>query len=437
MIDHQGLDVLLKQYFAEPGDSITILCPFISCATIEALLQNTEDKKVNIVTSWRSDHLQSGVSHLELYPLAKKKNWTLYINNEIHLKLYTNGDGSCYMGSANMTKRALSDTGSSNIEGLNKIGAMSLEDKIMIQSIIARSTLVTDEVYRTYLEWYEGIEGAIIEFQSIPFDFNEETDFLISKLPVIWSPKRLWALVQELEKPDSSWGEFEAMVHDLALFQIKTNDTEKEFMSSLKGSFSDNPFVSKFTEQIDEEGIQFGRAKEWLQNNCTTVPTPYRRELTTIVQCLFNWYEELYPEKFELIQQNVSQILRLKMGLSNKVHCDLTGRRLDRSWYVSSPDFSPQKGVQYKSCPWCSQLDGTKLIFRVARTRKHGVPDNSDSEFGFTPQRRNRSNPEGIQTWCLSCRRTPKPAKLPEGGLDIEQIDRLFGENLKITSKGF
>ena len=42
------------------------------------------------------------------------------------------------MGSANLTKKALSETGLGNIEGLNKIGAMSLEDKIMIQSIIAR-----------------------------------------------------------------------------------------------------------------------------------------------------------------------------------------------------------------------------------------------------------------------------------------------------------
>jgi len=437
MIEHSGLNGLLKQYFSESTNSITILCPFISCATIKDLLQNSHNSKVNIVTSWRSDHLQSGVSNLELYRLAKKENWTLYINEEIHLKLYTNGEGSAYIGSANLTKKALTDMESSNIEGLTKIESLSLDDNIMIHSIFAKSTLVTEEVYQTYLGWFEEIEVAKIEFQSIPFNFDEETNFLISKLPVIWSPERLWALTQGLEKPDSSWGELEGMIHDLAHFRAPTTGTWEKFISSLRESFTQNPFISRFTNQIDEEGIHFGRAKEWLQNNCTTVPTPYRRELTSIVQCLFNWYEELYPEKFEVIQPNISQILRLKMGLKANVHCSLTGRRLDRSWYVSSPDFSSEKGVQYKSCPWCSQLHGTKLIFRVARTRKSGTPDNSDSEFGFTPQRRNKSNPEGIQTWCLKCRRTPKPTKLPKGGLDIEQIDRLFGQNLKITSKGF
>ena len=330
MIEHQGLNTLLKLYFAESSNSITILCPFISCPTIEFLLQNTQNKKVTIVTSWRSDHLQSGVSHLELYPLAKKMNWTLYISNEIHLKLYTNGDESAYIGSANLTNKALSDTNSSNIEGLTKVESISLQDKIMIQSIITRSTLVTEEVYRTYSQWFDGMEVKTINIQSIPFNFDEETNFLISKLPVIWSPERLWALTEGLEQPDSSWGELEGMIHDLALFQIGKNGSEENFMSSLKASFSANPFISKFTNQIDEEGVQFGRAKEWLQHNCTSVPTPYRRELTTIVQCLFNWYERLFPEKFEVIQPNVSQVLRLKTGLSSNAHCSLTGRRLDR-----------------------------------------------------------------------------------------------------------
>lgn len=46
----------------------------------------------------------------------------------------------------------------------------------------------------------------------------------------------------------------------------------------------------------------------------------------------------------------------------------------------------------YKSCPNCSQRDGTEHIFYP------------NSHFGWTEKRVTENNPTGIQSWCSRCR---------------------------------
>ena len=41
------------------------------------------------------------------------------------------------------------------------------------------------------------------------------------------------------------------------------------------------------------QGAYFGRIKEWIQNICTDVPVPSRRELTGNVQVLMDWFVSL------------------------------------------------------------------------------------------------------------------------------------------------
>lgn len=51
-----------------------------------------------------------------------------------------------------------------------------------------------------------------------------------------------------------------------------------------------------------------------------------------------------------------------------------------------------QESGNYKSCPHCSQNDGTEHIFYPK------------SSFGKTDRRITQNNPDGIQSWCTRCR---------------------------------
>jgi len=313
MIEHHDLEGLLRDYLSPNSSRILLISPFITNSALESILPGDSSSNVTIITSWRADHLQSGVSNIELFQLAKERNWTLFINDRIHLKIYSNDYSDCWIGSANTTKKALQDFKNSNIEALFKIDNMEQVDCLFIEGIILNSTLVTEEIYEKYKQWLMTIDIQKHDEINGPQNIDlAENDFLITKLPAVWSPTRLWELSKGIEEADPEWKEEAAIIHDLALYKVDLDLEKHKFLRRVKKEFFKHPFIEYFCQQIDERGMSFGRSKEWLQNNCTTIPTPYRRDLTEIVQCLFNWIIELDSNRYELIQPNISQIIRLK-----------------------------------------------------------------------------------------------------------------------------
>ena len=56
----------------------------------------------------------------------------------------------------------------------------------------------------------------------------------------------------------------------------------------------------------------FGENKAWIQNECTTVPTPRRSEITPILQSLYKLITELLPDEYYIDVPNHSQRLMKK-----------------------------------------------------------------------------------------------------------------------------
>jgi hypothetical protein len=54
-------------------------------------------------------------------------------------------------------------------------------------------------------------------------------------------------------------------------------------------------------------------------------------------------------------------------------------------------------GIKYKSCPHCTEANGSVHVF-------HPYP----VQFGFTPARVTAKNPNGHQSYCISCRKLKK-----------------------------
>jgi hypothetical protein len=45
-----------------------------------------------------------------------------------------------------------------------------------------------------------------------------------------------------------------------------------------------------------EKNARFGLVNEWLQQNCSDKPTPYRWELKATTRCLYDWLAYFFPE---------------------------------------------------------------------------------------------------------------------------------------------
>jgi hypothetical protein len=303
---------LLKDYFVdESGADLHILCPFINTKLLKDLLQKRQN--VTIVTSWRKDHLLSGVSNLDLYELVKKNpTWNLMINDRLHAKIFTRGFSDMICGSANITYRALEDQANGNFEFLTYQKVETI-DEGAIKYILDHSMEMTDEIYEVYKEWFDENQESFEMPDDDSVFFPPQVDsFLISQLPASLSPSRIWALSREGVFPEDVWGESDALLHDLQLYGIDCEryGTRHEFYSDLNKKFLAHPFISAFLEVLEGGERYFGAVKAWVHHTCTDDPVPYRKEITGYVQSLFAWLVELNPTIYAVDRPNHSQRIR-------------------------------------------------------------------------------------------------------------------------------
>tara|TARA_B100001564_G_scaffold156874_1_gene131773 strand:- start:958 stop:1959 length:1002 start_codon:yes stop_codon:yes gene_type:complete len=309
---YDGLNVLIEGFFTEPSEEhLYILCPFINTNLLKDLLQKRQN--VTIVTSWRKDHLLSGVSNIDLYELVKNNpTWNLMINDRLHAKIFTRGFSDMICGSANITYRALEDQTNGNFEFLTYQNVEKIDEN-SIKNILHHSMQMTDEIYEVYREWFsENQDGFEMPEDDSVFLPPQVDTFLISQLPASLSPSRIWALSREGVLPEDVWGESDALHHDLQLYGIDCEryDNREKFFQDLNEKFLAHPFISAFLEVLEDGEMYFGAVKAWVHHTCTDDPVPYRKEITGYVQSLFAWLVELNPTTYAVDRPNHSQRIR-------------------------------------------------------------------------------------------------------------------------------
>lgn len=294
-ISNRDIGAILCDYFNGCKKSVYIISPYVEISALEKLMKSVGTNQVSIVTTWRLDDLKSGVSTLELYPLCQKYGWTLYINNELHAKIYSISFDNCYLGSMNCTNRALFNH-SGNIECLYYKEKMDVGNRIELDKIIASSILVDDRIYEQFKVWYGSLDldsGFAEEFELI-----DVSPFYIFQLPTIKHPFDLWEYIQSPQ--NYSDDESEYYEHDLAIYTSGTLDFEdkNEFVKDIQFHFLSHPFIQKIDSEITPQGMRFGAYKELIRNICADVPLPYAKDLTRFVQNLYGWFTELFPDVY-------------------------------------------------------------------------------------------------------------------------------------------
>ena len=284
----------LNSYFTTGCGTIYVIVPFISNSTLVELLSGVDlDRDVCIVTSWRIKHLQDGVSSLELYPICKKMGWSLYINSNLHAKIYSNSFDSMVLSSANCTESALCKN-DGNLEFMILVTDMRMGYRIELNRIIAMSTLVDDSIYDYYCDLINDSD----EYTSEP-DLTEccFSGLYINQLPTVRNPVQLW---EYLNEPASSLLNPSHAEHDLALYYSGPLDGVNRdcFLSNVGRNFLKHPFIRELDIRIDEDGMRFGEFKELVQKTCRDTPVPYRKDLTSFIQNLYVWFTVLFPESY-------------------------------------------------------------------------------------------------------------------------------------------
>jgi hypothetical protein len=284
------------------GRQLFIFAPYIKTFTISKLIEGMS-VKVTIVTSWQTQDLLTGSSELSLYPFCKKRGFALYINNNIHLKVYSGEFEDLIVATANVSEIGLVD--GSHLECAVHVPQLQNTDRFYFAQIINNARHVDDGVYDDMIKWYNQQHTIKLpplrQFEEIVRPV-ESDDFLISALPMTKSVAALQEGYLRINKglAASSDKEIrECVFHDLTKYNIPLGLTHNEFRKLLKMAFFSHPFIKKIDEIIEPEAF-FGEIKEWVQHNCTDVPVPSRRELTGNVQVLLDWFVALGDDRYSV-----------------------------------------------------------------------------------------------------------------------------------------
>ena len=301
-------------------ENVTIYVPYIKAKTLSMLLRTPNFKCEQIIVRWDRRDIEFGSSDLEVYEICKSNNISLFRNTRIHLKLYTNNFEDAFLGSANISERAISDFGG-NYEICSYVKSIDRSDRIYLQKILSESTLITDEIFNSIKDQTLVPPSRLEEKDLLlPNGAENDSNYLITKLPMTDSPQLLWEIYSN-EKTPSSQEQENCASHDLALYNIEKNiDCKSNFFKVLGENFLSSPFIVSFLKAVDDApstkhgnryGLQFGLVKIWFRENTTTTPTPRSFELTEYVAILYLWIEHLSNGSYSVsVPGKRSQVIR-------------------------------------------------------------------------------------------------------------------------------
>ena len=287
--------------FISASDNLFIFAAYIKLDSLKAILDSTDICKL-IVVRWQLRDLLLGSSDLEVFDYCKEKGISIYRNPRLHLKAFVDDYKRCILGSANISSRGINLPPSRlpNYELASVCENLTFEDRLYFQLILNESTLVTDALY---LRLKERMAKEVVDLPEFDEeDFGEEyhdRNFLISALPMTANVATLMRIYSDQSMVNEV--ELNCAVHDFALYDIPIGLAPDVAHARLRVAFFGHPFIEAFLKNVQENGvIYFGRAKEWIQANCTDVPTPRRWELTGNTRILYDWLVDLGEGRIEV-----------------------------------------------------------------------------------------------------------------------------------------
>ena len=292
-----------------------IVAPFVKLAALERLFDSTVPATgLKLVCRWRPEDLVSGVSDLEVFDYLTNRGCQLYVNHQIHMKLYVFESNWALSTSANLTLRGLGYLAPEkvNIEVGSDVD-LSAADWVNLYRVVRDSRLVTPELYARFREYVEA-NPQLPALPKVPDLLGPAKTFTLASLPATDSTEELAKFYLNPTKTDQSPDSVRRAYQDLATFGIPSGLTSHEFDEVLGEAFRTSPFVREFVDYLRIEGsLRFGAVNSWIHYKCEDVPLPYRWEIKSNTHAFYNWLARFFPE-VTWDRPNHSQVIYWKSG---------------------------------------------------------------------------------------------------------------------------
>jgi hypothetical protein len=291
---HAALD---KQ--AQQGDHLFwVVAPFVKLDALVRLFDSTKPAAgLKLVSRWLPSDLVLGVSDLEVYGYLASNGCELYVNHQVHMKLYVFESSAAVSTSANLTQRGLGycDLVNANIE-VGSEAQLNAADWVKLYRVVRDSRLMTPELYAR-VEAYVKAQPAPLPVSKPDDLFGPAKEFTLAALPATDSPQELMEFYLSPELSRVSPEVARRAFHDLATFEVPPGLSTAQFEAVLGDAFRRSAFVVAFVEHLRaQESLRFGAVNNWIHEKCEDVPLPFRWEIKKSTHAFYNWLAHFVSE---------------------------------------------------------------------------------------------------------------------------------------------
>lgn len=264
---------------------------FMAYLKIESLKRINSSKKIKqIIVRWQIQDLVVGASDLEVYYYCKENNIPLFRNTRIHLKAFWDNNSAIYFGSANLTEKGIFESGNYNFELNGIYNDLDIRDRLYLNKIVNQSEYVDDILFKHIESLVSATQIPSFNVPESPTQKRSIDFFLISQLPMTYSPERLFEIYSEDAEANNE--EINCAIHDIEIFDIPIELNKEKFLEHLSEKFNNHPFILSFKSSIankESKSMRFGEVRRWFVNNTTTVPVPRPWDLNVYISTLYTW----------------------------------------------------------------------------------------------------------------------------------------------------
>ena len=277
-------------------NNISIISAFCKKEALEFIDEQIENQNVSkrILVRFKLEDILSKSTDLEIYEYCKKNNWKLYIQFNLHAKVYMIDQKICYMGSANATNKGLNINKRGNLE-MSKRFELDNEELRQIESVFSDALIMNDELYNRMKLQINSLDSKvhinnewdidIIAKNINSFNVLFQDDFPINDLPT-------------------------NMVEDEVFLGIYKEDS----IDIIKEKFYKTKIIQwviNILENKEEKEIYFGELSSKIHNVIFQEPKQYRKDVKELQKRLYNWIKALDYDNLKIDTPNHSERIRL------------------------------------------------------------------------------------------------------------------------------
>jgi hypothetical protein len=295
----------IKQKSSSTESRAWIATAYIKASRFEKLIQvvpcNLESKI--LIVRWHLNDLLAGASDLAVYKIAKQHKWKVFINLDLHAKIYL-FDEQSIIGSANLTERGMQGTPPFGNYEL----AVTISDKSSTTSwfrkILSTSVEINDELFEKIKGEYT---AALSAFDTtsllIPYSDNLQNLLSIQDHIKLYTHDLFWGsplLDKTLDTPSTE--NHRDLSHDLSILGLEYGADKDAIASAFLAS---KPFQWLLLA-VNEEAY-FGRLSKDLHQALNDNPAPFRKDVKLLLSNLLMWTSEYACDYFIIDKPNHSQ----------------------------------------------------------------------------------------------------------------------------------